>query len=369
MKHTLFSLILILFIAANTAGAAETQNAITLSPERQKTIESIRTVTSYSDFNIYSMYVFYDYNLDNLTPVGVYDTQTLMNLVFNEAIPGAKIDYKAPNYGCSAFTLKNKDGGYFMGRNYDFRFDTSAMMVICRPKNGYASIAYAALDNINVKNPFSSPMSKFSCLTAPFICLDGMNEKGVGIAVLTLDSEPTMQKTGRPVLATTILIRMVLDKAATTQEAVDLISKYDVYAICGRDYHFYITDASGDGRVVEFDCSGSARETVATPTRTVTNFFIKYKDMVKPRQKNGIYGHGRERYDTIETMINRYKGEGTSKTAMKALKAASQLPGKTEITSNTQWSVVYDLNRLTLDFVLHRRWNNVYSFKLTGNAK
>jgi len=31
---------------------------------------------------------------------------------------------------------------------------------------------------------------KLATLTAPFICLDGMNEKGVSIAVLTLDSEP-----------------------------------------------------------------------------------------------------------------------------------------------------------------------------------
>ena len=36
---------------------------------------------------------------------------------------------------------------------------------------------------------------KLASLTAPYICLDGLNEKGVSIAVLTLDSD------GRQILA------------------------------------------------------------------------------------------------------------------------------------------------------------------------
>ena len=92
-------------------------------------------------------------------------------------------------------------------------------------------------------------------IAAPFICLDGLNEKGVSIAVLTLDSEPTFQRTGKPVIATTLAIRLVLDRAATTQEAVDILKQYDMMASSGRDYyHSYINDASGDGRAVEYDC-------------------------------------------------------------------------------------------------------------------
>ena len=59
--------------------------------------------------------------------------------------------------------------------------------------------------------------------------------------VLTLDSDPTYQQTGKPMIATTLAIRLVLDRAATTAEAVELLSKYDMFASSGRDYHFYIT--------------------------------------------------------------------------------------------------------------------------------
>ena len=72
-----------------------------------------------------------------------------------------------------------------MGRNYDFKLDTSAMLVYCTPPNGYKSVAFAALDNISANTPDESMKKKLATLTSPFICLDGMNEKGVSIAVLT----------------------------------------------------------------------------------------------------------------------------------------------------------------------------------------
>ena len=68
-----------------------------LSAESLRTLDSIEAVTSYEDLNDFSMDVQFDYNLDNLTPIGVHDTQKFMELVFEEAIPGVKIDYDAPN--------------------------------------------------------------------------------------------------------------------------------------------------------------------------------------------------------------------------------------------------------------------------------
>lgn len=122
-----------------------------------------------------------------------------------------------------------------MGRNYDFKRDTSAMLVYCEPKGGYKSVAFAALDNISANIPDVSMKKKLATLTAPFICLDGMNEKGVSIAVLTLDSEPVHQNTGKPVIGTTLVIRLILDRAATTEEAVELLNQYDMFATSGRD--------------------------------------------------------------------------------------------------------------------------------------
>ena len=285
-----------------------------------------------------------------------------------EALPYLPIHMKAPNFGCSAFCTQGTDGHTLMGRNYDFKNDTSAMLVYCTPKDGYASVAFAALDNINANTPDASMAKKLATLTAPFICLDGMNEKGVSIAVLTLDSDPTYQQTGKPMIATTLAIRLVLDRAATTAEAVELLSKYDMFASSGRDYHFYITDASGDGRVLEYDCNDPARPLTVTPSRSVTNFFVMYKDNVLPNQRNGVYGHGRERYDAIEEILDANAGSIDREIAWQALQAASQAPNPKDVTSNTQWSILYDNTALTSEAVIRRDWNTKTSYDLASNV-
>ena len=334
---------------------------------RLKSIHSIRKLTDYENYNLYRMDIDYAYDLDRLIDRGITDNQSMINAILAEALPYLPIHMKAPNFGCSAFCTQGTDGHTLMGRNYDFKNDTSAMLVYCTPKDGYASVAFAALDNINANTPDASMAKKLATLTAPFICLDGMNEKGVSIAVLTLDSEPVHQNTGRPVIGTTLVIRLILDRAATTEEAVELLNQYDMFATSGRDYHFYITDASGDGRVVEYDCESETREMVATPIRSITNFFGLYEDKVLPNQKNGIYGHGKERYDKMEAIFD-YEEVYTSDVAWEALKAASQEPSEEEVTSNTQWSIVYDDTNLTAEIALRRNWDDVIGYNLKDNT-
>lgn len=283
-----------------------------------------------------------------------------------EALPLLPVSIKAPSFGCTAFTLTDTDGDVHMGRNYDFSRNTSAMLVYCAPKNGYKSVALAALDNVSANDPQAGLKKKLATLTAPFICLDGMNEKGVSIAVLTLDSEPVHQQTGKPAIGTSVAIRLVLDRAATTQEAVELLESYDMFAAAGRDYHFYITDASGDGRVIEYDCEDESRPLVATKTDVLTNFFILYKNKVLPNQKNGIYGHGRERYDAVEEVFAA-ETEHTTETLWKAIQAAAQAPNPESITSNTQWSLDYNNTDLTLEIVLRRHWEDHLTYDLATN--
>ena len=177
---------------------------------RLRTVNSIEQITAYDDYNLYRMDVKYDYSIDDVINYGITDNQSMIDAILKETLPLLPVHMKAPNYGCSAFATVS-DGNILMGRNYDFKRDTSAMLVYCTPKDGYKSVALAALDNISANQPDISMAKKLACLTAPFICLDGMNEKGVSIAVLTLDSEPVNQSTGKQKIFTTLAIRLVLD--------------------------------------------------------------------------------------------------------------------------------------------------------------
>ena len=332
---------------------------------RIQTIGSIEQLTDYEDgYNLYRMDVKYDYSIENVINRGIEDDQMMIDSMLKEVLPLLPVKMKAPNFGCTSFSLIDTDGDVHMGRNYDFKRDTSAMLVYCTPKDGYKSVAVAALDNVSANVPDENIKKKLASLAAPFICLDGINEKGVSISVLTLDSEPVRQNTGKPVISTTLAIRLVLDRAATTEEAVELLRSYDMYSSAGRDYHFYITDASGDGRVVEYDCESETRELVATPSEAVTNFFIIYKEKALPNQKNGIYGHGRERYDAVMKVLEEEKGNYTNDTVWKAMKSAAQYPDPDDITSNTQWSVSYNNTDLTAEIAIRRNWEDIIHIEL-----
>lgn len=333
---------------------------------RIRTIRSIRKLSSYEDgFDLYRMDVAYDYDLDRILACGIRDDETMMKAIAKASVPFLPVSMKPPHFECSAFTYCGNDGKVRMGRNYDFFLNTSAMLVYNHPKNGYASMGLCTLNNLQADHPLESLKGKLATLAAPFVTIDGINEKGVSIAVLTLDSKPVYQQTGKQMISTSLIIRMVLDRAGSTEEAVRLFEKYDMFASSGRDYHFYVTDASGDGRAIEYDCEDPDRSLRVTACKALTNFQIPYLDKVLPNQKNGIYGHGRERYDIILNTLD----DQNPDTAWKALKAAAQDPKPGDVTSNTQWSILYNNTDLTAKMVLRRHWEDVYSFSLDSMRK
>lgn len=328
------------------------------------TIASIRKISSNPEYNLYSIDIHYDYDLDSIIATGFTDDQTFVDAITRKALLGLPVQINAPNFGCSAMIIKTTNGEVFTGRNYDFARNTSAMLVRCSPRDGYKSMALCALDNIQANHADQSLRTKLACLISPYLCLDGINEKGVTISVLTLDSEPTHQRTGKLAITTVLAIRLVLDRAASTEEAIALLKKYDMMASAGRDYHFYVTDALGDGCVIEFDCDSPERKLIVTPAPAVTNFFMIHEDKVLPHQRNGIYGHGKERYDAIRNVQQEDLDKFSKKTVWKALQAASQAPKNDDITSNTQWSALYDNKALTLEVSLRRKWDQKFSFSL-----
>jgi hypothetical protein len=158
-------------------------------------------------------------------------------------------------------------------------------------------------------------------------------------------------------------------KTISSLQKITSYDKYNVYSMTvSYDYDLDGLIASGDGRVIEYDCESETRELTVTPSEAVTNFFIMYKDKVLPDQKNGIYGHGRERYDAILSVFEEDEGSYSKETAWNALKVAAQDPNPEDVTSNTQWSIVYNNTNLTLEASLRRDWDNIITYSLTDNV-
>ena len=63
-------------------------------------------------------------------------------------------------------------------------------------------------------------------------------------------------------------------------------------------------------------------------------------------------------YDAIEEVLDSNAGAITPDIAWQALQAASQEPNPKDVTSNTQWSILYDNTNCTASIALRRDWGN-----------
>ena len=104
--------------------------------------------------------------------------------------------------------------------------------------------------------------------------------------------------------------------------------------------------------------------------QAITNFYGCYAYLVQPNQKNGVYGHGKERYDAIMDVLAMRDSDGNipADTAWLALQASAQDPNPEDVTSNTQWSLVYDDSALTAQIALRRNWDDVIHYDLNTNT-
>jgi len=335
---------------------------------RIQTLLSITKIKEFPDnYNLYSMEIHYDYDIDRMAQRGIKDTQSFVDAAIKESMPLLPITIKVPTFGCSALHVTGEDGHQLMGRNYDFKNNTSAMLIYTHPKKGYKSVSTVALDNTHANNPETSLYQKLTCLTAPFSPLDGLNEKGLGIAILALDTEPIHQQTGKPTITTSMAVRLILDKCATIDEAVALLKQYDMLALKPIDCHLYLTDATGAAKVIEYH--PETKEIVVADTDVITNFLYIFKEKVtNPHGKNGIYGHGKDRYDKIKYVLNTTM-HPMKVTVRQALQAAQQNPNPKDLTSNTQWSIVYDNTDLSADIYIRRQWEKPIHYKVKDQIK
>lgn len=334
---------------------------------------------------LYEIYYTEDYKLDAVLKSGITDVEKLFQYIAyllydNLGTKAAKVKYGA---GCSAFAVPESESiDFFMGRNYDFRhftkdnksyLPTSAILVHTAPKGGKKSISMVDGLNLNYGQGFlTDPDTDLSLLMGlPYIALDGINEDGFAIGVLALNEEQTCQNSGKPRIGTTIAIRMLLDKASTVKEAIKMLEEYDMdMRGNGRsNYHFFMADASGDFAIVEYvyakegDSNPSVMEVLTNndTLRCVTNFYVS-PTMVGTTDGWGS-NHGKARYETMRNTLKVKNYSLTENDAMNLLKAVSQPPTE-DLTSQTQWSSLYNLTEKTLRLSILREYGKEFNFRV-----
>ncbi len=246
----------------------------------------------------------------------------------------------ATPFGCSLFATNDAANPLF-ARNFDWD-PNPAMLLFTTPPDGYASASMVDLSYLGVGD-LSGAADRARLADAPLLPFDGMNAKGLAIGLAAVPDARAGSTPGRPTVGGVRIIRLVLDGAATVEEAVAIFNENNVDFSGGPPLHYLVADATGKSVVIEF-VDGKV---VAQPARTAVNFTMAGSDE-QTRQADA-------RYRTANGGLSRIAD----------WHGAMDLLGQV-VQGHTQWSVVYGLRTGEVRVATDKNFDRVHTFDLAS---
>lgn len=334
---------------------------------------------------------------------GVSNDDDLIQFIVDNITKGIiPISMKAPEVGCSSFTVIDENGNNLFGRNYDFA-STSSLILHTNPGNGrHASISSVDLQFLGLGDGIDGLMDKLTAIAAAYAPLDGMNDAGVSCGIYMSyqgpgdESYSTDQQTDKPDLTSTTMLRMILDYADDVDEAVELVNKYDFHDSANSSFHYMVADKSGKSAILEWVNEDATDSTDIDGTKRVLKVYYNDQDekLGEDEAKNnfqyitnfivtpGYYANenqedmkGLDRYNYIKNTINpdgtNSEGKFTKEKSLNLLKDLGRRKWNQTVGSDsnniTVWSVLYDLDNLEATWISNEEFDeegSVFTFSL-----
>lgn len=301
-----------------------------------------------------------DYALDKVLKNGVKNVAELARTV-QKHFGAQKNDIKMNGRGfaCTTFNHFTEDGEHILARNFDYK-DAPAIVVWTNPQNGYKSVAMTDTNVMLYGKKLGETNNKNRLLLAPYACMDGINEKGLAIAVLEIKTKATHQHTGKKNIITTVMIRAVLDKCATVDEAIEMFKSYDMQDSLFCNYHYQIIDASGKSIVIEYVNNEMRLIEPENKIQYVMNFF-------KSPDGDNKKGFGYTRQKWVEAAFAESNGIMSEKEAMKLLeKCKLDYKHKRGYQITSLWSAVYNCNHRSMLLSTGMNFDKQFEFTVNG---
>ncbi len=378
-------------------------------------IASVSSFTKLRDRNdankegaVYSMKMKGGYYFDKFLEQGgaKNDTDLIAFITKNITRGLMKVDIGLSDIGCSSFTAQTPAGDRLFGRNYDFD-KTNVCILLSDPGEGrHKSFSTVDLNYVgmDIEKDVTGLMNKITCLAAAYAPLDGINDAGVSCGIYMsyqgnleeVNAVATDQKDpNKKDITSTTMLRLVLDYADNVEEAVALISSYNLHDSANTSFHYMIADASGKSAILEWvpesgtdatDNDGSVRKlnviynddpmyetlrgNTKIPYQWITNFIVTpgYYDGVAEEEMAGL-----DRYDHINSRLKATGGVVENENA--AMEILKEVGRRTWNGGGgcTVHSAVYNLTQKTVLWVANENFGDktaTYSYSLaTGELK
>lgn len=307
--------------------------------------KSLNTLKKIDDFPVYTMNFYGDYGFSDYLKEGKKISEELKSFYIADSVK----DYNA----CSCVAALSDGEDKIFGRNLDYYYSPK-LLLFTSPSDGYASVSMVDLRHVGflTEEQLEEASSKDleALLYTPYLPFDGMNEYGLAVGEMTALGTKTSIDLNKVTLGDLTVIRLVLDRARTVDEAVDLMKNYNVYFPPAPPLHFMISDRGGKSAVIEFIEGEMKIISNEEPWQVSTNFLIYGSN---DDTKNGC-----RRYAKAQKIINEKEGKLSEKEMMLLLKDISQ--------RSTQWSIVYNMDKGNINLSINRKYGDedIKHFKL-----
>jgi predicted choloylglycine hydrolase len=164
-----------------------------------------------------------------------------------------------------------------------------------------------------------------------------MNEKGLVVGMAAVPDGNMRPDPNKQTVDQLVIIREILDHAATVDEAVELLVRYNI-DMSEVPIHYLIASAAGDSALVEFYRGEMQVFRNKVAWQQATNFLVAATDGNTKGQC--------PRYDRIGQGLSSVEGRLSAQDALDLLAQVSQ--------EGTQWSVVYNLTSGEIQIVMGR---------------
>lgn len=310
---------------------------------------SLSTLQKVDDHPLYTMTIYGDY-AQNITSAES----------FTAAATGAVASRPTPagdsGWACSLFAALGDDATLLFGRNFDW-MPSPALLLTSYPEDGYASltmvdIAYLGFSGRDAQTVTTLPLlERGMLLHAPYLPFDGMNAAGLAIAMAAVSPGNMQSDPAKPTVDSLEIMRLILDRAASINEAIALIDGHNINFGSGPPIHYLIADATGESVLVEFYAGERHLIRATQPWQVATNFIesaLASDDPVTCFRHRWLSDHLRE-----------LRGQIAPEAAMSLLHDVTQ--------SNTQWSALYHLSSRELHVATSPHLQRPHIFSLQPN--
>jgi len=289
-----------------------------------------------------------DYALDKYLEDGADDWDKVLDFMNENLARGIGKHLYGENQ-CSSFFAMTPDGDYILARNLD-AYGAIPAVIATNPSNDYKAIGITNLSRGGWSK--SNLVSRLTAISSPYYTLDGINEHGLAIASSSIPTEVGKVIDENKVIIHDLTVnRVILDKAKNVEEAIELLSEFNIKMEKTYPSHYMIADADGNCVVIEYiDGELKVIEKI-DEYHIATNFALYDYD-----------------YNSISSCFryNDYKNALSHTDGMISTDEAMELLKNNVVEGQAQWSVVYNLTKRKMTIIFNNHYDKTYEYDLNS---